>query len=110
MRSKRVGLAAAVALTSLAAGVPPHADADPGTDFLTSLTSNGIDVGTSSADVLYTLEAGENVCELLHYNFTPQDARATILYALPKATPEQVSYFVQAAQDHLCAHSYPPMA
>ena len=107
MPSKRLGLAA-VALTSLVVVAPAHAD--PGTDFLTALTANEIDVGTSSSDVLYTLAAGENVCELLHYNFTPQDARASMVYALPKATPQQIAYFVQAAQDHLCAHSYPPMS
>ena len=106
MPSTRHGLAA-VALTSIALAVPAHAD--PGTDFLTALTSSGFDVGASSTDALYTLAAGENVCELLHYNFTSQDARESMVYAFPKATSQQIAYFVQAAQDHLCSLSYAPV-
>ena len=99
-----------VAITLMSLGVlAPAAHADPGTDFLTSLTASGFDVGASSTDALYTLAVGENVCELLHYNFTPQDARETTVYAFPKATPQQITHFVQAAQDHLCSLSYAPI-
>jgi hypothetical protein len=106
MARKRLGFAAA-ALASLAVAAP--AQADPGTDFLTALTGKGFDVGVSSTDVTFTLAQGEHVCSLLHYNLSPDDARAVVGFAYPKATPEQVTYFVQAAHDHLCAQAYAPI-
>lgn len=106
MVRKRLGLVAAP-LTSIALAAPVHAD--PGTDFLTTLTANGFDVGASSTDVSFTLSTGEHVCSLLYYRLSPGDAQAVVGYAFPKATPEQVTDFVRAAHDHLCTQAFAPI-
>ncbi len=100
-------LAAAAASISLVVAAPAHAD--NASDFLAVVSGLGINVGDTPPDVSLTLAAGELVCQLLHYDSTPQEAGRNVLYTFPNATPQQVSGFVDAAQDKLCEQSYGPL-
>ncbi|MGH3969771.1 MAG: DUF732 domain-containing protein [Mycobacterium sp.] len=115
MATKRLGIAAAVMVTSLVVAVPAHADPDndfhvePGDEFLAMLSEEGLDVGHSGADVQLTLASAEMVCHLLHYDFTAEDAGRYVGYQFPKATPQQLAGFVEAAQTKLCPLAYAPV-
>jgi hypothetical protein len=100
-------LAVALTLTSLVAGVP--ARADNGSDFLAALSSEGINVGDTPADVQLTLSSGQVVCHLLHDGYTSQVAERDVRYSFPNATPQQLAGFVQAAREKLCAQAYTPV-
>ena len=105
MTKTRTGMfAAAVISTSLVVAAPAHAD--NASDFLAMMSEQGINVGAEPADVESTLSAGEYVCNLLHYGFTPQQAGQQLPYSVPNLTPQQVASFVDAAQAKLCEQAY----
>jgi Protein of unknown function (DUF732) len=108
MAKMRIGMfAAAVILTSLMVGVPAHADA--GSDFLAMVSAEGINVGDTPADVQLTLATAAEICELIHFGYTPQVAGRQVKYVLPNATPQQTTGFVDAAQAKLCPVQFTPL-
>jgi hypothetical protein len=93
--------------TSLIVAQPAYAD--NGSDFLAMVSRAGINVGDTPADVELTLAAGGEICELLHYGYTPEVAARQVPYAFPNATPKQSASFVEAAQATLCAQAQVPL-
>jgi hypothetical protein len=104
----RTGMFTAVAIsTSLLVAVP--ANADPGTDFLTMVSAAGLNVGDTPADVEITLSTGDEICNVLHDGYSPQEAARQVHYRFPNATPQQAAGFVDAAQAKLCGPLFAPM-
>jgi hypothetical protein len=106
----KMGIATFIAVatsTSLVAAAPAHADAS--TDFLTKVSSEGLNVGDTPPDVQLTLETANTICQIIHAGFTPQEAGRQIPYVFPKATPQQVAGFVTAAQETLCVLEFTPL-
>jgi Protein of unknown function (DUF732) len=94
---------AAVVLTPLLVAAPAQADAS--SDFLTLISGEGINAGDIGPDVQLTLSTAVEVCRLLSFGYTPQDAGRIIPYRFPNATPQQVAGFVGAARATLCTQS-----
>jgi hypothetical protein len=92
---------------SLVGAAPAHADSS--TDFLTKVSSEGLNVGDTPPDVELTLETANTICQIIHAGFTPQEAGRQIPYVFPKATPQQVAGFVSAAQETLCVQEFTPL-
>ncbi|KBZ60983.1 hypothetical protein K875_03934 [Mycobacterium [tuberculosis] TKK-01-0051] len=108
MATMHIGMfAAAVISTSLVVGVPAHADA--GSDFLAMVSAEGINVGDTPADVQVTLATAAEICELIHFGYTPQVAGRQVKYVFPNATPQQTASFVDAAQAKLCPAQFTPL-
>jgi hypothetical protein len=109
MAQMRLGMfAAAVISTSLMVGVPAHADAS--SDFLAMVSAEGINAGDTPADVQLTLATAAEICQLIHVGgYTPQVAGRQVKYLFPKATPQQTTGFVDAAQAKLCPGLYTPL-
>jgi hypothetical protein len=108
MAHMRLGMiAAAVISTSLMVGVPAHADA--GSDFLAMVSAQGINPGDTPEDVQLTLATAGEICQLIHFGYTPQVAGRQVKYVFPKATPQQTTGFVDAAQAKLCPVQYTPL-
>lgn len=104
----RIGvLAAAAVVTSLVGAVPAHAD--NASDFLAKVSEHGLNVGDTPPDMQATLAAGTEICQLLHYGYTPQVAGQQLPYVYPNATPEQIAGFVEAAQLYLCPQMETPL-
>jgi Protein of unknown function (DUF732) len=100
----RIGtFVAAVMSTSLVVASP--AQADNSTDFLTTVSGEGLNVGDALPDVELTLTTATQVCRLLFLGFSPRDAGRMVPYRFPKASPQQVAGFVDAAQATLCAQA-----
>ena len=93
--------------TSLMGSAPAYADSS--TDFLTKVSSEGLNVGDTPPDVQLTLETANTICQIIHYGYTPQEAGRQVPYVFPKATPQQVAGFVSAAQETLCVQAYTPL-
>jgi hypothetical protein len=100
-------LVAAVMSTPLVVGAPAHAD--NGSDFLAMVSSEGLNVGDTPADVTLTLANAEEICQLIHWGYTPEVAGRQVKYFYPNATPQQVAGFVDAAQAKLCTQQYAPL-
>lgn len=108
MAKMRIGMLVAAGMaTSLVVAVPAHADS--ASDFLAMVSGDGLNVGDTPADVQIALSTGNEICQLIHYGYTPQVAGRQVPYVFPNATPQQVAGFVQAAQAHLCAQLYTPL-
>jgi Protein of unknown function (DUF732) len=108
MAKRRIGtFVAAVMSASLV--VAPPAQADNGSDFLTMVSSEGLNVGDRPPDVEFTLATAMEVCRVVAFGFTPQEAGRMVLRRFPKATPQQVGGFVDAAQATMCAQAYTPL-
>jgi hypothetical protein len=108
MAKRRIGtFVAAVMLTPLV--VAPPAQADNSSDFLTMISGEGINVGDTGADVQLTLSTAVEVCRILAFGATPQDAGRIVPYSFPNATPQQVAGFVAAAQSTMCAQVFTPL-
>jgi hypothetical protein len=108
MAKRRIGtFVAAVMSTSLV--VAPLAQADNSSDFLTMVSAQGLNVGDTSPDVQFTLSTAVQVCRVMFFGNTPQDAGRLVPYRFPDATPEQVAAFVYAAQTTMCAQLYTPL-
>jgi hypothetical protein len=108
MAHMRLGMiAAAVISTSLMVGVPAHADA--GSDFLAMVSAQGINAGDTPEDVQLTLATAGEICQLIHFGYAPQVAGRQVKYVFPKATPQQTTGFVDAAQAKLCPVLYTPL-
>ena len=97
------------AVMSLSLAIAPLAQADSSTDFLTTISGEGLNVGDSPADVELALGTAVQVCRILKLGDTPQEAGLVVPYRFPKATPEQVAGFVAAAQTTLCAQVFAPL-
>jgi hypothetical protein len=108
MMKMAIGAFIAVAISTLLLGaVPAHADAS--TDFLTRVSSEGLNVGDTPPDVQLTLETANTICQIIHAGFPPQEAGRQVPYVFPSATPQQVAGFVSAAQETLCVQAYTPL-
>jgi hypothetical protein len=108
MAKMRIGMfAAAVISTSLVVGAPAHADA--ASDFLAMVSTEGINAGDTTADVQITLATAGEICELIHFGYTPQVAGRQVKYVFPNATPQQTTDFVAAAQAKLCPVQFTPL-
>jgi hypothetical protein len=108
MAKMRLGMfAAAVVSTSLMVAVPAHADAS--SDFLARVSAEGINAGDTPADVQLTLATASEICQLIHFGYTPQLAGRQVKYMFPNATPQQTTGFVDAAQAKLCPELYTPL-
>ena len=108
MAQMRLGMiAAAVVSTSLMAGVPARADA--GSDFLALVSAQGINPGDTPEDVQITLATAGEICQLIHFGYTPQVAGRQVKYVFPNATAQQTTGFVEAAQAKLCPVQYTPL-
>jgi Protein of unknown function (DUF732) len=108
MAKMRLGMfAAAVVSTSLMVAVPAHADAS--SDFLARVSAEGINAGDTPADVQLTLATASEICQLIHFGYTPQLAGRQVKYTFPNATPQQTTGFVDAAQAKLCPVLYTPL-
>ena len=101
----QVGLfVAAVISTSLTVASPAHAD--DSSDFLARVSGEGIDVGDTPTDVQFTLSTGMEVCHVLYYGYTQQQAGLMVPYRFPNASARQVAGFVEAAQATLCLRGF----
>jgi hypothetical protein len=108
MATMRIGvLAAAIMSTSLLVGAPAHAD--NGSDFLAMISALGLNPGDTPADVTLTLANATEICQLIHYGYTPEVAGRQVKYFYPNATAQQVSGFVSAAQATLCPQAFAPL-
>ncbi len=97
------------AVMSISLAVAPPAQADNSSDFLTMVSAEGLNVGDAPPDVELTLSTAEQVCRLMFFGFTPQDAGRMVRYRFPEATPQQVAGFVDAAQAKMCAQANTPL-
>lgn len=108
MATKRVGTFVAAVMSTLLV-VAPLAQADNSNDFLTMVSREGINVGDTPPDVEFTLATATEVCRIIYFGFTPQEAARMVPYRFPKATPQQVAGFVDAAQATLCTQQFTPL-
>jgi Protein of unknown function (DUF732) len=108
MAQMRLGMiVAAVISTLLIVDAPAYADA--GSDFLAMVSAQGINAGDTPEDVQLTLATAGEICQLIHFGYTPQVAGRQVKYVFPNATPQQTSGFVDAAQAKLCPVLYTPL-
>ncbi|WP_158085941.1 DUF732 domain-containing protein [Mycobacterium arosiense] len=108
MAKMKLAIATALlASTSIAMTAPAHADA--ATDFLTMVSSQGLNVGDTPPDVQITLDTANTVCQMLHNGFSPEVVERQVPYVFPQATPTQEAGFVRAAQATLCITAYAPL-
>jgi hypothetical protein len=108
MAKGRIGtFVAAVMSTSLV--VAPPAQADNSSDFLTRVSAEGLNVGDTPPDVELTLSTAVQVCRVMFFGLTPQDAGRMVPYRFPEATPQQIAGFVDAAQATMCAQIFTPL-
>jgi hypothetical protein len=108
MAKLRIGvLVVAAMVTSLVGAVP--AQSDNASNFLAKVSEHGLNVGDTPADMQATLATGTEICQLLHYGYTPQVAGQQLPYVFPNATPEQIAGFVEAAQRYLCPQMETPL-
>lgn len=100
-------LAATVVSTSLVIGVPAHADS--ASDFVKMLSAVGLNPGDTPADVTLTLSSAVQICQLIHLGYTPEVASRQVKYVYPKATPQQVKGYMDAAQATMCPAAFTPL-
>lgn len=105
MTLMRVGLA----IAALPLIIVPTAAADPATDFLTNLRASGFDPGTTPYDEEMTLIHASTACNIMHYDYTPTQARDYLRNQYPSVTPAQLSTFVDVAQQSLCKAQFAPV-
>lgn len=98
---------AAVMSTSLV--LAPFSQADNSDDFLTMVSAEGLNVGDAPPDVEFTLSTAVQVCRLIFFGNTPQEAGRMVPYRFPEASPQQVAGFVEAAKATMCAQLYTPL-
>lgn len=92
---------------ALLCAVPAHAD--PATDFLTQLREAGYDPGSSSYDQSMTLINAAAACNLLHYDFTPEQARGYLRNQYPGVALTDLALMVDVAQQTLCKAQFAPV-
>jgi len=108
MKSTRLGLAV-VATVALPLLSTPPAVADPATDFLTNLRASGFDPGTTPYDEAMALVHASTACNIMHYDYTPTQARDYLRNQYPGVALVQLSTFVNVAQQTLCNAQYAPV-
>ena len=89
-----------VGAASLLLAVP--AAADPATDFLTKLRASGYDPGSTSYDEEMTLINAAGACNLMHYDYTAEQARDYLRNQYPNVALTDLAVMVDVAQQTLC--------
>ncbi|AEF37798.1 hypothetical protein JDM601_3798 [Mycolicibacter sinensis] len=92
---------------SLLFAVP--APADPATDFLSTLRESGYDLGSTTYDEEMTLINASTACSLMHYDYTPEQARDYLRFQYPDVAPSQLAVLVSVAQQTLCGPQFTPV-
>lgn len=100
--------AAATVAALLPVAAPVRADT-LASDFLATVSADGLNVGDTPADVQITLATGTEICNLMHDGYSPHIASRQVKYFFPGATPEQAMEFVDAAQKTLCPQMFTPV-
>lgn len=108
MTRTRAGLIAVVGgAVSLLFAV--SAPADPATDFLSMLRERGYDPGWTTYDEEMTLINASTACNLMHYDYTPEQARDYLRHQYPDVAPAQLAVLVSVAQQTLCGPQFAPI-